>query len=209
MANQDILTILKKVGAILTDDHFVLTTGRHSAVYINKDVLYAHPIEASEVGELFAKKYKDAEIQTVAAPALGGIVLSQWTAHHLSRMNGREVYGVYTEKTPEKNQVFTRGYDMFVRGKRVLVIEDLTTTGGSVQKVVKSVREAGGEVVGVCVMVNRNPKEVTADAIDAPFDCLGIMEVESYAPEECPMCKKGIPVNMSVGHGRKFVEKKL
>ena len=122
----------------------------------------------------------------------------------MSRIANKEVYSVYTEKTPEKDQIFTRGYDKFVRGKKVLVIEDLTTTGGSVKKVVKSVRAAGGEVAAVCVMVNRNPKEVTSETIDAPFDSLGVMEVESYAPEECPLCKAGASINISVGHGKKM-----
>ena len=125
-----IIDILKNVGAVLTDDHFVYTSGKHGSVYINKDALYPHTTETSQVGLIFAQKFKDRDIDVVAAPALGGIILSQWAAYHLSRLKGKEVLGVYTEKTPEKNQVFTRGYDRLVKGKNVLVIEDLTTTGG-------------------------------------------------------------------------------
>src|SRR5258706_12737000 len=136
----DVITILKKVGAVLTDDHFVYTSGKHGSVYVNKDAVYPHTKETSEIGKLFAEKFKSKKIDVVAAPALGGIILSQWTAYHLSKLQKKEVLGVYTEKTPEKDQIFTRGYDKLVKGKNVLVIEDLTTTGGSVRKVVDSVK---------------------------------------------------------------------
>lgn len=200
--------ILKSVDAIFTDSHFVGTSGRHMPAYINKDALYSHPLESSKIGELFAKKYKDVDVDVVAAPALGGIILSQWTAYHLTKLKGHEVQGVYTEKTPDKNQVFTRGYDKIVRGKNVLIVEDLTTTGGSVKKVVDTVREVGGNVVAVCVMVNRDPKLVNSESIGAPFDALDTLVFDSYEEKDCPLCKKGVPVNTTVGHGRKFLEAK-
>ncbi len=201
----DVVAILKKVGAVLTEDHFVYTSGKHGSVYINKDALYPHTKEAAQVGEMFAQIYKGNDIDTVVAPALGGIILSQWTAHHLSQLKGKEVFGIYTEKDAEKNQIFTRGYDRFVKGKNVLVIEDLTTTGGSVLKVVNSVRAAGGKVVGVGVMVNRNPGEVNAKMMGAPFHALGVLRAEAFDEKDCPLCKKGVPINQTVGHGKKFV----
>src|SRR5690348_11564584 len=127
--NNEALELLKKTKALLMDSHFVGTSGRHMAIYINKDALYPHTKETSRMGELFAEQNKELDIDVVAAPALGGIVLSTWTAYHLSRLKKKEVLGVYTEKDAEKNQVFTRGYDALVKGKNVLVIEDLTTTG--------------------------------------------------------------------------------
>lgn len=203
---QEVIKILKKVGAVLTDGHFVYTSGKHGSVYLNKDALYSHTAETSRVGELFAHKFKDAEIDVVAAPALGGIILSQWTAFHLSRLKGKEVLGIYTEKTPDKQQVFTRGYDKLVKGKKVLVIEDLTTTGGSVRKVVDSVKSLGGRVVAVCVMVNRDPDNVTSEIVGGPFSALGILKAEAFDEKSCPLCKKGVPVNTTIGHGKKFLE---
>ncbi|MEK7119123.1 MAG: phosphoribosyltransferase family protein, partial [Patescibacteria group bacterium] len=132
--------------------------------------------------------------------------LSQWTAYHLSKLKNKEILGVYTEKTPEKNQIFTRGYDRLVKGKNVLVIEDLTTTGGSVKKVVDSVREAGGNVVAVCVMVNRDPKNVTSSTVGAPFSSLGELLADAVDEGACELCQKGVPVNTTVGHGKKFME---
>jgi len=202
----DVITILKKVGAVLTDDHFVYTSGKHGSVYINKDAVYPHTQETSKIGQMFAEKFKDRDIDVVAAPALGGIILSQWTAYHLSKLKGKEILGVYTEKTPEKNQIFTRGYDFLVKGKNVLVIEDLTTTGGSVKKVVESVKAAGGYVVAVCVMVNRDPKNVTSNTVGAPFSSLGELLADAVDAKDCPLCRQGVPVNTIVGHGKKFME---
>ena len=199
------MDILKKVGAIITDDHFVYTSGKHGSVYINKDALYPHTEETSQVGMLFAKKAKDLDIDVVVGPAVGGIILSTWTAYHLSSLKNREILGVYTEKDEESNQIFKRGYDKLVKDKNILVIEDLTTTGGSVAKVVKTVKAAGGRVVAVCVMVNRNPKLVTSDLVGAPLLTLGVLPADAWDEEKCPLCKEGKPINTTVGHGKKYL----
>lgn len=208
MKRQKILDILKKTNALITNNHFVLTSGRHSPVYINKDAMYPHTKEASNVGKMFAERFKDFDIDVVAAPALGGIILSQWTAYHLSIFKKKEVQGVYTEKTLEKNQIFTRGYEKFVKGKNVLVIEDLTTTGASVKKVVNSVKEHGGTVVAVGVMINRDPENVNSKTIGKEFYSLAELFVESFEENNCPLCKKKVPINTDVGHGKKYVESK-
>jgi len=82
----DVISILKKVQAVLTDGHFVYTSGKHGSVYVNKDAVYPHTKETSQIGKLFAEKFKNKNIDVVAAPALGGIILSQWTAYHLSKL---------------------------------------------------------------------------------------------------------------------------
>lgn len=204
---RDIIKILKKVGAIISDSHIVGTSGRHMSVYLNKDALFPYAQEASKVGKLFAEKYKQRDIEVVVGPAMGGIILAQWTAYHLSKMKKKVIFGVYTEKTTENGQQFKRGYDKFVKGKKVLVIEDLTTTGGSVKKVVDTVREVGGEVVEVCVMVNRDEKLANSQTVGAPFSALAVYPVESYLEEECPLCKQSVPINTTVGHGKAFLEK--
>jgi len=201
-----VIDILKKVGAVITDSHFVYTSGKHGSVYVNKDAVYPHTKETSKIGRLFAEKFKNADIDVVAAPALGGIILSQWVAYHLSKLKGKEILGVYTEKTPEKNMIFTRGYDKLVKGKKVLVIEDLTTTGGSVRKVVDTVKAAGGKVVAVCVMVNRDPVRVTAEVVGGQFSALGVLKASAVDEADCELCKKNVPINTDVGHGKKYLE---
>jgi len=215
MANEDVISILKRVGAVLTDDHFVYTSGKHGSVYINKDAMYPHTKETSEIGKMFAEKFKDKDIDVVAAPAVGGTILSQWTAFHLSQLTGREILSVYTEKdkgttasAAESEHIFRRGYDKIIKGKNVLVIEDLTTTGISVKKVVAAVKSAGGNVAAVGVMVNRDPENVNAESIGAPFSALGVLKAEAIDAEKCPLCQKGVPINTKVGHGKKFLEEK-
>lgn len=202
----EVINILKRVGAVLEDGHFVGTSGLHFDTYVNKDFLYPHTEETSRICKLFAEKYKDANIEVVVGPALGGIILSQWTAHHLSEMYGKEVLGVYTEKSADGKQVFTRGYEQYIKeGKRVLVVEDIITTGSSILKSIKAVKEAGGNVVGACAMVNKN-KDLDKGIFAVPFDTLTDLFVTTYTADVCPLCKNGVPVNTNVGHGKKYLE---
>lgn len=206
--NNEVIDMLRQSGGVITDSHFVYTSGKHGSVYINKDALYPHTEFASRVGELFAQAHRDMIIDVVAAPALGGIILSQWTAYHLSKLLGREVLGVYTEKDADKNQVFTRNYDKLVKGKNVLVVEDLTTTGGSVRKVVTSIKNAGGNGVAVGVMVNRDPVHVNSEMMGVPFTALSVLQADAVDEEQCKLCKDKVPINTSVGHGKKYLQAK-
>lgn len=204
----EVIEILKKTKALLTNGHFIGTSGMHIDTYVNKDALYTHPEETSRVCRLIAEQVEDFKIDAVVGPALGGIVLSQWTAYHLSKIKQKDILAIYTEKTPEGGQKFTRGYDKLVKSKNILVVEDAPTTGGSAQKVVDAVRAAGGKVVAVSVMVNKNPKKVTSEFFGVPFLPLVEFEIQSYEEADCLMCKNGVPINTTVGHGKKFLETK-
>jgi len=209
-----VIKILKDIGAIITNDHFVYTSGKHGSVYIRKDRLYPYTIKTSEVCAMIAKNVKNKNIEVVVGPALGAIVLSQWTAYHLSKLTGKEVLSVFSEKSYDDEKIFDReqmlkrGYDQLVKKKRVLIIEDLTTTGASVKKVVDQVKNVGGNLVGVYVLVNRNPKEVNSEFMKAPFMSLAVLEADAYDEKNCPLCKKGIPINTEVGHGKEYLNKK-
>lgn len=215
MQNNEVVEILKKIGAVITDSHFIYTSGKHGSVYINKDALYPHTKETARVCELFAEKYKDLDIEVVVAPAVGGTILSQWTAYHLSNLKKKEVLSAYTEKdkgtlasAAESEHIFRRGYDKIVKGKKALVIEDLTTTGISVAKVVEAVKKAGGIVLAVCVMINRDPKKVNSQTLGFPFESLGVIQADAYDEQECPLCKSNIPINTRYAHGKEFLAKK-
>lgn len=201
-----VIEILKRTGAVLDSGHFVGTQGRHFDLYINKDALLPHTESVSEICKLFAEKYKDEDIDVVVAPALGGIFLSQWTAYHLTILKNKEVLSLYTEKTPEGGQIFTRGNDELVKGKKVLLLEDTVTTGGSVIKTANSVKAAQGVVVATCVMINKDPLNVNAEKLGIPFDWLSELPVITHSAEDCPLCKSGVPINTKVGHGKKFLE---
>jgi orotate phosphoribosyltransferase len=205
----ELIGLLKQTGALITDSHFVGTSGRHMDTYVNKDALLTHPEATSRVGELFAYMNKDIDIDAVIAPAMGAIILGQWTAYHLSKLKGREIISVYSEKSDTGEQILKRGYDKLIAGKKVLAIEDVTTTGGSVKKTIEKAQEAGAVVVQASVMMNKDPQTVTEEAIGVPFNAIATMTVASYTEEDCPLCASGVPVNTTVGHGKKFLEKKM
>lgn len=208
MTSDEVLGVFKKLGGYISNDHIVYTSGKHGETYLNKDAIYPHTRDISQLCEEIAERNKDKGIDVVAAPALGGIILSQWTAYHLTALNRKEVLGVYTEKTPEKDQIFTRGYDKLVKGRRVLVVEDITTTGGSVMKVIASVKKAGGEVIGVCVLANRNPDEINSRTLGIPYQSLAEIKMQAWDEETCPLCQKGVPINTVVGKGRDYLKSK-
>jgi len=201
----NILQILKDVGAILDNDHFVGTSGAHFDTYINKDALYPHIASVSDVGKAFAEAHEDLDIEVVAGPALGGIILSQWTAYHFGEMKGKEVLSIYAEKK-DGGLTLTRGYDKLVAGKNVLVVEDLTSTGGSLRKVIDAVKECGGNVIAASVMVNKNP-DVTSETFGVPFTPLAEINVTLYDADTCKLCAN-IPINTTIGHGKEFLASK-
>lgn len=211
-----VLKLLGKSESIFTG-HFVYTSGKHASRYLNKMALFAHPLFASQMGKLFADKYKNKNIDVVVAPALGGIVLAQWTAYHLAKQNRKDVVSVYTEKDKgtsssgvESNQIFTRGYDKYVKNKNVLIVEDIVTTGVSIKKVVKAVKAAGGKVIEACSMANINtiPQSITDKLIGAKFSYLAELPVELYNEKNCLLCKANIPINTNLGHGKKYLSEK-
>lgn len=223
MTEAQVLALLVKVGVFLKDGHFAYTSGKHGSAYVNKDALYPHTQETNQLCQDIARKFRlpSYSIETVVGPAVGGIILSQWTAYHLTQFATREMTAVFAEKEvvtiddpagkgrvcyAETGQfVFTRGYGELVRDKNVLVIEDILTTGGSAKKVVDTVRRAGGTVVAVAALCNRG--EVSkAEVGDPPhLFALANIQLDAWEPAECPLCADGVPINMDVGKGRKLV----
>lgn len=204
MTEADVLDLLERVGAFRAG-HFVFTSGRHGDKYINKDAIYPYSRETSALCKAFAQHFKDERAEVVVGPAIGAAILSQWTAYHLTEMNGRDVLSVYADKDGAGGFVLRRGYDRLVRGKRVLVVEDLMTTGGSVHKVIDVVRAAGGEIVGVGAICNRGG--VKADDIGSPPRLVSLVNVQldSWDEGACSLCERKIPVNTDIGHGKAFV----
>lgn len=207
LSPDDVLEILKVHGAIITDSHIVYTSGKHGSKYINKDAVYPHTQDISKLCLDLASlaMSQGRVIDTVIGPALGGIILSQWTAHHLTTIGGRPVFAVYAEKSPDGNSfVINRGYHQFVERRSVLVVEDILNTGGSAQKVVDVVRAKGGEVIAVSALCNRGG--VAKEALGVPhlFNLVEV-EMEAWDAAECPLCKESVPVNTEVGKGRQFL----
>jgi orotate phosphoribosyltransferase len=208
MTETSVFSILEQVGAIITNSHIVYTSGRHGSSYINKDALYPHTLQTSQVCAMLAECFVDAGVEVVAAPTIGGVVLSQWLAYHLTQRTNREVLSVYAEEQGVIDQrVLRRGYAELVQNRRVLVAEDVITTGGSARKVIRTVQAAGGHVMGAAVICNRG--SLTAEQLGVPtLQALINITMESWAEDECPLCQADVPINTRVGKGAELVARR-
>src|SRR6266513_1560893 len=182
-AAADVERVFRDSGA-LREGHFILASGRHSPLYLEKFQVLQHPSNTERLCSAVAVWAGSLGVETVAGPTTGGIIL----AHEVARQLG--VRAIYAERRENgKGREFRRGFALRP-GERVLVVDDIMTTGGSVQETLDAVRSAGGDVAGAAVLVDRSGG--VAD-IDVPIKALWRLEVPSYAPAECPLCAKGIP----------------
>ncbi len=177
----EILEIFKKSGALL-NGHFLLTSGRHSDVYFQCAKVLQYPEYAEKLCLIIADEFKDKKIDTVIAPAIGGIVVGQEVARLL---NKRSIFAEREDKT----LTLRRGFSL-EKGEKVFVCEDVVTTGGSVFEVIEIVKKAGAEVIGVGFIVDRSNGKVQ---FGYPQVSAMKMNVISYSAEECPLCKEGTP----------------
>ncbi len=193
--------ILEGAQAIITSSHIVYTSGKHGSAYVNKDAVYPDTARIAELCRFLADAAAPHRPEIVCGPALGGIILAQWTGHHLG------LPAVYAEKAPEGGMVLRRGYDKLVAGRRVLVVEDILNTGGSVKDAVAAVGAAGGDVVAVAALVNRG--RVTAGDVGAPaLVALLNVALDAWDADACPLCRDGVPINVEVGKGREFLSRR-
>lgn len=177
----------------LLSGHFVLTSGRHADRYVAKRRLYSSPFRVNKLCFEIANHSYNEEAEAVVSPAVGGVALSQWVAFHLSDLLDREIPAVFVEKD-EKNPgefKFSEGCGDFITGKRVLLVDDVLTTGGSIEAARRAIVKAGGTVIAVSVLWQRCENI----ELDVPFYALIHKVFPTWAPEECPLCAKGVPFN--------------
>ncbi len=176
---EQVLEVFERTGVLL-EGHFRLTSGLHAAKYLQCAQLLQYPHEAGPLCEQLADYFKDAGATVVAGPATGGIILAYEVAKALGVKNifGERENGVMT---------FRRGFKLEPTDK-VLVLEDVVTTGGSVKELIECIKAAGAEVVGVASLVNRSGGRVD---FGVPFKSLVNLDITTYDPEDCPMCKEG------------------
>ena len=178
------MAILTNIGAIL-EGHFQYTSGRHGALYVEKFRLLEDPHATEALCTQIANRFRDEDVQLVVGPTTGGIVLAFATAHQLG------VHNYFAEKTGEgPERSFGRGFT-FAPGQRTLVVDDILTTGGSVRETITAVRAAGGEPIGVAVIVDRTAGRTD---FDLPFFACMTLDVETHPADACPLCADGIPL---------------
>jgi len=183
MTNSETLAMFKSSGALL-DGHFRLTSGRHSNSYFQCAKVLQYPEYLSAICGEIAGFFKDGGVTTVISPAIGGIVVGTEVGRQLG------VKTIFAERK-EGTMMIRRGF-CIDPSEQVLVVEDVITTGGSVAEVIELVKAAGATVAGVASVVDRSNGKVRL--ADRQFSLL-TMEVVSYAPEDCPLCKEGVPID--------------
>jgi orotate phosphoribosyltransferase len=178
-SQEEILQIFKDKDVLLTG-HFRLTSGRHAAYYMQCARILQYPEIAGKLCEQLASYHANQKIDVVAGPAMGAIII----AYEVARALG--VKSVFTERE-NSAMALRRGFTV-KPGDRVLVVEDVVTTGGSVKEVIALMRELGAEVVGAGVFVDRSAGQVD---LGVPLKALVSLEIESYDPDNCPLCVEG------------------
>ena len=179
MTQEEALEIYRSTGAIL-HGHFKLTSGRHSDTYMQSAKIFVN-VEASEkLCKGLAEKLQDIKVDMVVSPAIGGILMGYEIARQL------KVPNIFAERE-NGEMTFRRGFSV-PEGANVLVVEDVVTTGGSVKEVVELVKNSGANVTAVASIVDRSNGKVD---FGVKYVNLISMDVVSYEPEECPLCKEG------------------
>ena len=185
------LASLREVGAVL-EGHFQYASGRHGPLYVEKFRLLERPEVTARLCAQIAQRFADAQIELVVGPTTGGILL----AHETARALGVPMF--FAERGEQGGRVFERGFK-FRPGQRTLVVDDVLTTGGSLRDTIEAVRVAGGEPVGVGIIVDRTNGAAAPDGkLDGlPFFACIALDVPSYAPDECPLCAAGVPLTLT------------
>jgi orotate phosphoribosyltransferase len=186
MADLDVMAELTEIGALKTG-HFLFSSGRHSDVYLEKFDLLRNPRATERVCAGFVNAFSADRIDIVVGPTTGGILLAFETARQMG------LPAAYAERTSEGSdeRVFKRG-TTFVSGSRVLVVDDILTTGGSVRNTLDALKTHPVEVVGIGVLVDRSGGEVRFDGV--PLRALASQKIDSWLPADCPLCRDGVPL---------------
>lgn len=182
MTSDEILTLFREAKALL-EGHFLLTSGLHSGHYFEKFALLQHPRKTEALCKALADRFQEDGVQVVVGPAVGGILLAHEVGKHLGTR------AIFTEREAGR-MALRRGFAI-APGERVLVVEDVVTTGGSVREVLDVVTAVGGEVVGVALLVDRSGGTVD---FGVPVEALLTLKVEAYPPDQCPLCRDGLPL---------------
>src|SRR5437899_624649 len=182
MTRDELLDLFRRSGALL-DGHFRLTSGVHSSGYLQCALVLQHPSQAEALGRALAERTRDLRPSVVLSPALGGIVIG----HEVARALG--VRALFAERQ-DGGLALRRGF-VVSETDRVLVVEDVLTTGGSTRETMQVAVAAGGRVVGAAAIVDRSGGTAR---FEVPFSALLDIALPTYQPDKCPLCASGLPV---------------
>ena len=181
MQSSEVIERFKRTGALL-EGHFVLTSGLHSERYLQCALVLQHPAEAEAFGRALAERFRAEGVETVAAPAIGGIIIGYEVARALGARS------IWTERE-QGRMTLRRGFTVRP-GETILVVEDVITTGGSTRETIEALRTAGARVIAAASIIDRSGGR--AD-VGVPRIALATLDVPALAPVACPLCAQGVP----------------
>lgn len=179
----DVLSLLNKTGAVL-QGHYRLSSGLHSPNYVQCALLLQSPRNANAIGEALARKVRPLRPQKIVSPALGGVIIGYAVAEAL------EIPMVFTERK-DGAMTLRRGFKIG-QGERVVIVEDVVTTGKSTKETAGVVAKNGGLVFGFASILNRSGKD---NPFDKPYESLLTLGLETFEESACPLCKSGVPID--------------
>ena len=188
MSERLAIDAFERAGALLKG-HFVYTSGRHGADYLEKFRILEDPVATTALAGLIAARFREIDAQLVAGPTTGGIILAFEVARQLG------IHAVYAERGVTGGRVLRRGFTIG-RGTRVLIVDDIVTTGGSLHEMVTCVESTGGTVVGVGVLGDRTGG---FRELGVPFYACLTVEFPSYPASACPLCQAGTAMSAPRG----------
>ncbi len=181
--SNNIEEIFVKSGAI-RKGHFLLSSGLHSPVYWEKFQVLQFPVYTEKLCRIITSHFRSERVEVVAGPTTGGVIL----AYEVARQLG--IRGIFAEKTTTGERAFRRGFSIAM-GERVLIVDDIMTTGGSIFETIAAVKKLGGNIVGIGILVDRSDKKI--DFGIPLFTCHRADEI-TYKSQTCPLCAGGIPL---------------
>ena len=182
VAPLDLPALLTETGALLSG-HFRLSSGLHSPNYVQCAKLLEHPRHARAIGQALGDRLRGLNAQKIVAPALGGVIIGYTVAEAL------DVPSIFTERK-DGAMTLRRGFRID-EGERIVIVEDVVTTGKSTKETAAVVKEHGGDVIGFASIMNRSG----ANPFDAPYESLMSLALEAYEEAACPLCKAGVPID--------------
>ncbi len=186
MQAAEVQALLESVGAV-RHGHFQLSSGLHSATYVQCALVLQFPRHAERLGAALAAALGDVGAEVVVSPALGGVILG----HEVARALGCRA--LFVERDSAGAMALRRGFTLRV-GERVVVVEDVWTTGGSTREAMRVVERAGARVVAAGALVDRGEGFAAELRCSLPAHALLELHIPSYRPEECPLCRAGTPI---------------
>lgn len=190
---ESIIDVFKSLGAI-QEGHFLLSSGLHSDKYIQCALVLQYPDIAEKVAMLLFEEIRNntnlwQEVTAVVSPALGGIIIGQELARVIKTFIDKPVRAIFTERNDTGKMVLRRGFKVTSQDK-IIVVEDVVTTGKSTKEVMDTISNSGGQIVMICSIFNRG-KEVD---FNIPYFYISKIEVNNYQPEDCPLCRQNVPI---------------